>query len=113
MAKVIDRASMVSDQLLLFLENCRERYIKNVERINSQELDSIRNSCCGPELSSRQQKLNDCLGLKKVTEACTIIRWRLQGKKFGLILLLLLERQMVSPVSPINAAVRCRSVRQP
>ena len=28
-------------------------------------------------------------------------------------LLLLLERQMVSPVSLINAAVRCRSVRQP
>ena len=29
------------------------------------------------------------------------------------LLLLLLERQMVSPVSLINAAVRCRSVRQP
>ena len=29
------------------------------------------------------------------------------------VLLLLLERQMVSPVSLINAAVRCRSVRQP
>ena len=32
---------------------------------------------------------------------------------FIFLLLLLLERQMVSPVSLINAAVRCRSVRQP
>ena len=30
-----------------------------------------------------------------------------------LLLLFLLERQMVSPVSLINAAGRCRSVRQP
>ena len=41
MAKVRGKASMPSDRLSLFLENCRERYIKNVKRINSLKLYSI------------------------------------------------------------------------
>ena len=44
-AKVRDKASMLSGPLLLFLENCHEIYIKNVEKTNSIGLDSIENSC--------------------------------------------------------------------
>ena len=43
-ATVRDKASVLSDHLLLFLEICRDRYIKNVKTMNSK-LDSIRNAC--------------------------------------------------------------------
>ena len=44
-AKVRDKARMLSDHVLIFLENYHERGIKNIKRINSMKLYSIGNSC--------------------------------------------------------------------
>ena len=57
-----------SDHSLLFLENCRERHIKNVKRINSLKLYSIGNLYWWSELGLREQKLMSTEGLKKAAE---------------------------------------------
>ena len=41
MAKVRDMASMLSDHLLLFLENCSERCIEYIEKVNTLKVYSI------------------------------------------------------------------------
>ena len=41
MTKVRDIADSLSDHLLSFLENCHERHIYNVKRINDLEIYSI------------------------------------------------------------------------
>ena len=43
MAKVSDKANVLSDHLFLFLEKCYERCILNVERIKSLKLCLIGN----------------------------------------------------------------------
>ena len=67
-ANVKDKSSMLSDHSLLFLENCRERHIKNVKRINSLKLYSIGNLYWWSELGLREQKLMSTEGLKKAAE---------------------------------------------
>ena len=81
MAKVKDKASVLSEYLLLFPENFHERYICNVERINSLKLSSVINLCLWLEISLSQRKFNDYQGLKTATEGYRIPKWRLPSKK--------------------------------
>ena len=59
MTKVRDKSSVLSDNLLSYLEYCFERNIQNVERINSLKLYLIINNSWLWELGLSQQKFND------------------------------------------------------
>ena len=93
MAEVTDKSSVVPDYVLLFLITCRDRYIKEVERINGLIF-----YCIAKRKSTKIQLL-----LKpKDGRRGNITRCRLRGKNFGLVMRMTSDLLLCAFALPIS-----------